>query len=83
MAKIKHSEPLQIEPALLTILQVCQLLSISRAEFYRLNASGKFAPLPIGLCRKRLYLRSEVLDWLSAKCPHRKQWQIQRKEIKL
>ena len=76
-------EPLQIEPALLTILQVCQLLNISRAEFYRLDASGRFAPLSVGLCRKRLYLRSEVENWLSKKCPHRKVWSTQRKENRL
>jgi excisionase family DNA binding protein len=74
--------PIKIEPALLTIPQVCELLNISRAEFYRLNQSGKFAPLQIGLCRKVLYLRSEVEDWLSKKCPHRRQWQAM-KESKL
>lgn len=68
----------KIEPALLTIPQVCSLLNISRAEFYRLDMTGKFAPLPVGLCRKRLYLRSEVEDWLSEKCPHRRVWQAQR-----
>jgi excisionase family DNA binding protein len=68
----------KIAPALLTISQVCELLNVSRAEFYRLNASGKFAPLPVGLCRKRLYLRSEVEDWLSKKCPYRKIWQTMK-----
>ena len=70
----------KIAPALLTIEQTCQLLNISRAEFYRLNASGKFAPLKVGLCRKVLYQKQEILDWISAKCPHRKIWQAMRKE---
>ncbi|MBN1972543.1 MAG: helix-turn-helix domain-containing protein [Sedimentisphaerales bacterium] len=69
-----------LSPALLTIQQVCQLLNISHAEFYRLDASGKFAPLSIGLCRKRLYIKSEIESWIRAGCPHRKQWQIQKKE---
>ena len=68
-------EPLRIEPALLTIPQVCAYLNISRAEFYRIDESGKFAPLSVGLCKKRLYLRSEIEEWLSKKCPHRKVWQ--------
>ncbi len=68
----------KIAPALLTISQVCALLNVSRAEFYRLDSTGKFAPLSVGLCRKRLYLRSEVDDWLSKKCPHRRVWQAQR-----
>jgi len=65
-----------IQPALLTIPQVCELVNIKRATFYKLNASGAFAPLPMGLCRKVLYQRAEVEAWISAKCPHRKQWQI-------
>ncbi len=70
--------PVKIEPALWGIPQVIQYLNICRAEFYRWDASGKFAPLPLGLCRKRLYLRSEVEDWLKAKCPHRKLWQAMK-----
>jgi excisionase family DNA binding protein len=73
----------KIEPALLTIPQVCGLLNISRAEFYRLNQSGKFAPLQVGLCRKILYQKQEVLDWISKKCPHRKLWQTIKKENRL
>lgn len=73
--------PEKIAPALLNITQVCQLLNISRAEFYRLNASGKFAPLQVGLCRKVLYQKQEVLDWISAKCPHRKIWQSMKKDF--
>jgi len=67
-----------IQPELLTIVDVCKLLNISRAEFYKLNASGKFAPLPVGLCRKVLYQRTEILNYIAAKCPHRKQWQIMK-----
>jgi predicted DNA-binding transcriptional regulator AlpA len=72
--------PVKIEPALLTISQVCQLINVGRAELYRLKATGVFAPLPVGLCRKVLYLRSEVEDWLKQKCPHRKQWQAMRQQ---
>lgn len=71
-----------ITPALLTISQVCELLNISRAEFYRLDASGKFAPLSTGLCRKRLYLKNEIESWLSAGLPHRKIWSTMKKELK-
>ncbi|MHC4477710.1 MAG: helix-turn-helix transcriptional regulator [Planctomycetota bacterium] len=74
--------PAKIEPALLTVLQVCRLLNISRAEFYRLDASGKFAPLPTGLCRKRLYSRSELETWIQAGLPHRKQWRAMKETQK-
>ncbi|MBN2457321.1 MAG: helix-turn-helix domain-containing protein [Sedimentisphaerales bacterium] len=75
MSDKQSPEKLKIEPALLTIPQICVLLNISRAEFYRLDSSGKFAPLQTGLCRKRLYLRSEIEGWIRAGCPHRKVWQ--------
>jgi len=73
-----ETTPEKIAPALLTIQQVCALLNISRAEFYRLDSTGKFAPLSVGLCKKRLYLKDEIFAWLSEKCPHRKQWQVMK-----
>jgi hypothetical protein len=36
-----------IQPALLTIPNIYKLMNISRTEFYKLNASGKFAPLSV------------------------------------
>jgi predicted DNA-binding transcriptional regulator AlpA len=63
-----------IEPALLTIPDVCKMLNISRAGFYNLNTSGKFAPLQMNLCRKVLYSKTEIQSWIQAGCPHRKQW---------
>ena len=78
-------EPSQIEPALLTILQVCDYLNIKRATFYKINATGAFGLLPIklGTCRKVLFSKAELIAWLNVNppCPHRKQWQIQRKEL--
>lgn len=73
--------PELIAPALLTIEQVCQLINISRAEFYRLNASGKFAPLSVGLCRKVLYRRDEIEGWIKANLPHRKLWISMKKDF--
>jgi predicted DNA-binding transcriptional regulator AlpA len=73
-----NTTPEKIAPALLDISQVCQLLNISRAEFYRLDESGKFAPLSTGLCRKRLYIRDEIESWIRAGLPHRKIWQTMK-----
>lgn len=75
------NESSTIQPELLIIPDVCKMMNISRAEYYKLNASGRFAPLQIGLCRKVLYQRAEVEAWLAAKCPHRRQWQAQRKNL--
>jgi predicted DNA-binding transcriptional regulator AlpA len=77
-------EPLKIEPALLTIPQICAYLNIARPTFYKINATGAFGPLPVklGTCRKVLYRRGEVENWISASCPHRKIWQSIAKERK-
>ncbi len=77
--------PEKIQPALLTIPQVCACLNIGRATFYKLNATGAFGLLPIklGNCRKILYSRAELDTYVKSDCPHRKQWQAQRKELRL
>jgi len=74
-----------IQPALLTIPQVCAYLNIARPTFYKINATGAFGLLPIklGTCRKVLYSRAELDAYVRAGCPHRKHWQIEKKEIKL
>jgi predicted DNA-binding transcriptional regulator AlpA len=80
--QISLPEPLQIEPALLTIPQVCLYLNIKRATFYKINATGAFGLLPIklGTCRKVLYSRIELEAFIKADCPHRKQWQAMKKD---
>ncbi len=75
----------RIAPVLLTIPQVCEYLNIARPTFYKISATGAFGLLPIklGTCRKVLYSRTELDAYVRAGCPHRKQWQIQRKEMRL
>jgi len=69
--------PDKIEPALLTIPQVCEYLNIARATFYKINATGEFGLLPVklGTCRKVLYSRAELDSYVKADCPNRRQWQ--------
>ncbi len=82
--------PVKIEPALLTIPQVCEYLNIKRATFYKINATGAFGLLPIklGTCRKVLYSKDELDAYLKAstitgKFINRRHWQNQRKELRL
>jgi excisionase family DNA binding protein len=72
--------PEKLQPALLTIPQVCEYLNIKRATFYKINATGAFGLLPIrlGTCRKVLYSRTELDTYVKSGCPHRRQWQIMR-----
>ena len=82
---MSDTTPEKIQPALLTIPQVCDYLNIARPTSYKINSSGAFGLLPIklGTCRKVLYSRAELDDYVRAGCPHRKVWQIQKKELKL
>lgn len=73
----------EIEPLLLDINQLCMCLGIKRATYYRISANGMLGPLPIKLCRKVLYSKTEIERWVEVGCPHRKQWQILKKEFKL
>jgi len=74
------NESSTIQPALLTIPQVCEYLNIKRATFYKINATGAFGLLPVrlGTCRKVLYSRAELDTYVKSGCPHRKQWQAIR-----
>jgi len=71
-------QPDRIQPALLTIPQVCEYLNIARPTFYKLSATGGFGLLPVklGMCRKVLYSRTELDAYVRAGCPHRKVWQM-------
>ena len=81
--------PDKIQPALLTIPQVCAYLNIARPTFYKIN-TGAFGLLPVKIlgCRKVLYSRTELEAYLKestaqGKFIPRKVWQIQKKELKL
>jgi len=56
-----NESPEKIQPALLTIPQVCAYLNIARPTFYKINATGAFGLLPVklGTLRKVLYSRAE------------------------
>jgi len=79
---MSDSTPERIEPLLLDIQQLCACLRIARPTYYKISANGALGPLPIKLCRKVLYSKTEIELWVQAGCPHRKQWQTQRKEIR-
>ena len=70
-----------IQPALLTIPQVCSYLNIARPTFYKIN-TGAFGPMPVKIfgCRKVLYSRTELEAYIQestaqGKFIPRKLWQ--------
>jgi len=76
-----NQSPEKINPALLTIPQVCAYLNIARPTFYKIN-TGAFGLLPVKIlgCRKVLYSRIELEVYLKestsqGKLIPRKVWQ--------
>jgi predicted DNA-binding transcriptional regulator AlpA len=67
-----------LAPLLVGAKDAAVLLGISRAQFWKLHASGK-VPLPVYLGTKAPRWRVEELrSWLSAGCPDRQNWQRMR-----
>jgi predicted DNA-binding transcriptional regulator AlpA len=55
-------------------------LGISRAQFWKLHASGRL-PLPIRLgAKKPMWVLAELRDWLATGAPPRDQWERTKRE---
>lgn len=57
--------PEKIQPLLLDIQGLCKCLSIARPTYYKISANGMLGPLPIKLCRKVLYSKAEIEQWVA------------------
>jgi predicted DNA-binding transcriptional regulator AlpA len=70
-------------PLLVSAEQAAMLLGVSRATFWSLNAAGSI-PLPVKLkgCKRTLWRREELIEFVRAGCPAREKWQEIFCEIK-
>jgi len=67
---------------LLTVTQVARILNCSNNEVYANNKSGNL-PLPMQFGANTSTLRwskSELLNWITAGCPARQKWELQKQE---
>ena len=62
------------EPLLLTVSDLCRLLSISRSSFFTQRSLGRIPLQPVRIGSKLLYRQQEVADWVRQNCPA-KNWQ--------
>jgi predicted DNA-binding transcriptional regulator AlpA len=66
--------PISVSHSPLATARPWEVLGISRAQWFRLSASGR-TPLPIRLgTRRPVYLISELENWLRAGAPDRATW---------
>ena len=56
---------------LLTVTDLCRLLSISRSGFFTQRALGRIPLQPVRIGSKLLYRQQEVVDWVRQGCPAR------------
>jgi len=56
---------------LLTVSDLCRVLSISRSSFFTQRSCGRIPLQPVRLGSKLLYRRAEVEAWTLAGCPAR------------
>jgi predicted DNA-binding transcriptional regulator AlpA len=62
-------------PGLLDVKGAAALVGVTPDAFYDLEQHGAIGPEPIRLHgRFRMYLRSEILRWMEARCPDRAAW---------
>ena len=65
---------------LLDAVQAAALCSLAKATWYRLDAIGRI-PAPITLCRRKLWSRADLEDWVLAGCPARPEWEKLKKKV--
>jgi predicted DNA-binding transcriptional regulator AlpA len=66
------------EKLLLTVTDLCRVLSISRSQFFCQRSLGRIPLTQIHIGQKLLFRSSEVRAWVEAGCPHRKHWQLMK-----
>jgi len=65
-------------PILIDAAETCRLLSIGATTLKQLAAAGRFPLKRYRLCRKRLYSRAELMEWIAAGMPTENRWAMVR-----
>lgn len=68
-----------IESLTVMTKEAAALVGISRAQFHKMFVAGKVGPNPLPIGGQR-YLRSEIVEWVQARCPDNKTWQSRKPE---
>jgi excisionase family DNA binding protein len=69
----------ELAPVLLNCEQAAALLNISRTSFWKLHSEGK-VPMPVSFGRIVRWRREELIAWVRAGCPCRREWTGQKKK---
>lgn len=73
----------KLEPLMVSADDVATLIGVGRSLFYRMLASGRFAPLSVTFgCKKKLWSLEELKAWVRAGCPAQSEGQRMQREKK-
>ena len=74
------TEPITVNPVLLTLPMAAAWLSMSATAFRTQEAAGRIGPRPVRFGRSVRYVRSELERWAAAGCPRRVDWLARGKD---
>lgn len=63
------------EPVLLTAREACRICGTSLRTWRSWHISGKI-PRPVRIGRMLFWRREELLAWIEAGCPRRREWDV-------
>jgi len=63
-----------LDKLLLSVSEVCKILSISRGTYFVLKAAGRIGPKEIKFGVKIYLRKNEIYAWVDAGCPSKNKW---------
>ena len=63
---------------LLTAGDLAEILNVSKNHVLKMHTVGRLGPRPVRLGRAVRWSRNEVEKWVTAGCPPRNKWQVER-----
>ncbi len=65
---------INLDSLLWGIPEISYAANLSKNIIWQFLSSGKFGPEPIYLCKRKLFLASDVRLWIELRCPTREQF---------
>lgn len=72
---LRAAEFVELKMHLITILEFCERIKISRSNFFSMRDSGRIGPEQIRFGTRSIRFRADEVDaWIAAGCPSRSEW---------
>lgn len=78
--RIVAEEAAGLQPLTESFDELADDLRCSRRHVEEMDRNGQLGPRPIKLGRRRVFLRSEIQEWLAARAPDRLVWSARKED---